>query len=129
MIGIAVAMSTKLTPDNLILLKGDLMVMVGVLGAAVFTVFSGKYMEKYGNLIVMVFSAVSGVSVTFILSLFFGKPFNGSLSFDGFGWFAIFMLAVPGGAMMMYSWGRALLIITPTQAAIASGFSPVTAIF
>ena len=49
MIGIAVAMSTKLSPDNLILLKGDLLVMVGVLGAAVFTVFSGKYMEKYGT--------------------------------------------------------------------------------
>ena len=129
MIGIAVAMSTKLTPDNLILLKGDLMVMVGVLGAAVFTVFSGKYMEKYGNLPVMVFSAVSGVSVTFILSLFFGEPFNGSLSFDGFGWFAIFMLAVPGGALMMYSWGSALLIITPTQAAIALGFNPLTAMF
>ena len=129
MIGIAVAMSTKLTPDNLTLLKGDLMVMVGVLGAAVFTVFSGKYMEKYGNLPVMVFSALSGVSVTFILSLFFGEPFKGSLSFDGFGWFAIFMLAVPGGALMMYSWGRALLIITPTQAAIALGFNPLTAMF
>lgn len=55
MIGIAVAMSTKLTPDYLTLLKGDLMVMVGVLGAAVFTVFSVKYLEKYGNLPVMVF--------------------------------------------------------------------------
>ena len=83
MIGIAIAMITKPTPDNLTLLKGDLLVMVGVLGAAVFTVFSGKYMEKYGNLPVMVFSAVSGVSVTFILSLSFGEPFNGSLSFDG----------------------------------------------
>ena len=55
MIGIAVAMGTKLTPDYLTLLKGDLMVMVGVLGAAVFTVFSVKYVEKYGYLPVMVF--------------------------------------------------------------------------
>ena len=55
MIGIAVAMGTKLTPDYLTLLKGDLMVMVGVLEAAVFTVFSVKYVEKYGNLPVMVF--------------------------------------------------------------------------
>ena len=37
------------------------------------------------------------------------------------------MLAVPGGALMMYSWGRALLIITPTQAAVALGFNPLTA--
>ena len=55
MIGIAIAMITKPTPDNLTLLKGDLMVMVGVLGAAVFTVFSVKYVEKCGNLPVMVF--------------------------------------------------------------------------
>ena len=39
------------------------------------------------------------------------------------------MLAVPGGALMMYSWGRALLIITPTQAAILLGFNPLTAMF
>ena len=31
------------------------MVMVDVLGATVYTVFSGNYMEKYGNLPVMVF--------------------------------------------------------------------------
>ena len=37
------------------------------------------------------------------------------------------MLAVPGGALMMYSWGRALMIITPTQAAISLGFNPLTA--
>ena len=37
------------------------------------------------------------------------------------------MLAVPGGALMIYSWGRALMIITPTQAAILLGFNPLTA--
>ena len=39
------------------------------------------------------------------------------------------MLALPGGALMMHSWGRALLIITPTQAAIALGFDPLTTMF
>ena len=52
---------------------------------------------------------------------------DGSLSFDVYGWVAIFMLAVPGGALMMYSWGRALMIISPTQAAILLGFNPLTA--
>ena len=122
-------MSAKLTPDNLTLLKGDLLILVGVLGAAVFIVFSGKYVKKYGSLAVIALSAVSGVSVTFISSLFFGEPFNGLLSFDAFGWFAIFMLAVPGGALIMYSWGRALLVITPTQGAIALGFNPLTFMF
>ncbi len=127
MAGVFTAIGTKVSPDNLDLLKGDALVMMGVLGAAIFTVFSGKYMVKYGNLPVMVFSAISGVSTTFVLSLFIGAPLDGSLTFDGFGWFAIFMLAVPGGALMMYSWGRALMIITPTQAAISLGFNPLTA--
>ena len=127
MAGVVTAIGTKVSPDNLDLLKGDALVMMGVLGAAIFTVFSGKYMVKYGNLPVMVFSAISGVSATFVLSLFIGAPLDGSLTFDGFGWFAIFMLAVPGGALMMYSWGRALMIITPTQAAISLGFNPLTA--
>ena len=127
MAGVFTAIGTKVSPDNLELLKGDALVMMGVLGAAIFTVFSGKYMVKYGNLPVMVFSAISGVSTTFVLSLFIGAPLDGSLTFDGFGWFAIFMLAVPGGALMMYSWGRALMIITPTQAAISLGFNPLTA--
>ena len=127
MAGVFTAIGTKVSPDNLDLLKGDALVMMGVLGAAIFTVFSCKYMVKYGNLPVMVFSAISGVSTTFVLSLFIGAPLDGSLTFDGFGWFAIFMLAVPGGALMMYSWGRALMIITPTQAAISLGFNPLTA--
>ncbi len=127
MAGIFTAIGAKFSPENLVLFKGDGLVMVGVLGAAVFTVFSGKYLVKYGNLPVMVFSSISGVSATFILSLYLGEPFNGSLSLDGHGWFAIFMLAVPGGALMMYSWGRALMIITPTQAAISLGFNPLTA--
>ena len=125
--GVVTAIGTKVSPDNLSLLKGDALVMVGVLGAAVFTVFSGKYMAKYGNLPVMVFSAISGVSSTFVLSLFIGAPLDGSLSLDGSGWFAIFMLVVPGGALMMYAWGRALMIISPTQAAISLGFNPLTA--
>ena len=127
MVGVVTAIGTKVSPDNLDMLKGDALVMIGVLGAAIFTVFSGKYMVKYGNLPVMVFSAISGVLTTFVLSLFIGAPLDGSLTFDSFGWFAIFMLAVPGGALMMYSWGRALMIITPTQAAILLGFNPLTA--
>ena len=58
----------------------------------------------------------------------FGKPFEGSLSFDFEGWFIIILLAIPGGSVMFLAWGRALQMISPTQAAIATGFNPVTAI-
>jgi len=38
------------------------------------------------------------------------------------------MLAVPGSAVMLLTWGRALQLISPTQAAITTGFNPITAI-
>ena len=82
----------------------------------------------YGNLAVMTYTLFFGVITLFILAIFFGKPFSGSISFDLEGWFVIILLAVPGGAVMFLTWGRALQMISPTQAAIATGFNPVTAI-
>ena len=41
---------------------------------------------------------------------------------------ALGMLILPGGALMMYCWGKALQLITPTQAAISLGFNPLSAI-
>ena len=38
------------------------------------------------------------------------------------------MLIIPGGVIMMYCWGKALQMITPTQAAISLGFNPLSAI-
>ena len=42
---------------------------------------------------------------------------------------ALGMLILPGGVLMMYCWGKALQLITPTQAAISLGFNPLSAIF
>ncbi len=109
-------------------LRGDFFMFLGMLCASSFNVFSGKYLIKYGNLQVLIYTIFVGVACLFVLALFFGKPFSGSLSFDGVGWLVFFMLAVPGGALMMYAWGRALQSITPTQAAITVGLNPLTAI-
>jgi drug/metabolite transporter (DMT)-like permease len=38
------------------------------------------------------------------------------------------MLVIPGGVLMMYCWGNALQLISPTQAAISLGFNPLSAI-
>ena len=38
------------------------------------------------------------------------------------------MLIIPGGVLMMYCWGKALQLISPTQAAISLGFNPLSAI-
>ena len=37
------------------------------------------------------------------------------------------MLIVPSGVLMMYLWGKALQIISPTQASITLGFNPISA--
>ena len=38
------------------------------------------------------------------------------------------MLVIPSGVLMMYCWGKALQLISPTQAAISLGFNPLSAI-
>ncbi|MDG2032317.1 MAG: DMT family transporter [Rhodospirillales bacterium] len=109
-------------------LRGDVFMFLGMLCASSFNVFSGKYLVRYGNLPVMIYTMLVGVSVLFILAIILENPFSGSLDFDLNGWFIVFLLIVPGGALMMFSWGQALQRITPTQAAITVGLNPVTAI-
>ena len=109
-------------------LRGDVFMFLGMLCASSFNVFSGKYLVRYGNLPVMIYTMLVGVSVLFILAIILENPFSGSLNFDLNGWFIVFLLIVPGGALMMFSWGQALQRITPTQAAITVGLNPVTAI-
>ena len=101
---------------------------LGMLSVSLFNVFSGKYLVRYGNLPVMTYSMFVGVLILLLLALIFGKPFSGSLTFDDWGWFIVFILAAPGGALMIFAWGQALRTITPTQATITIGFNPVTAI-
>jgi len=65
--------------------------------------------------------------VLFAIAMIFEAPFGGSLDFDLLGWFVVFLLSVPGGALMMVSWGRALQLISPTQAAVTVGLNPLVA--
>src|SRR6056300_509466 len=92
--GVTFCMSEKVDDNLSETLKGDFLMMIGVLAASCFTVFSGKYLKKYGNIQVMIF----------------------------------LMLVIPGGVLMMFCWGKALQLISPTQAAISLGFNPLSAI-
>ena len=109
-------------------LRGDAIMFLGILSAATFNVFSKRYLIRYGSVPVMSWAMIVGVSILFLLALVFGKPFSGSLAFDLEGWVIVLLLAVPGGALMLFLWGRALQLITPTQAAITVGLNPLTAI-
>ena len=109
-------------------LHGDAFMFLAILCAAFFNVFSGRYLIRYGTLPIMVYTMIPGIAVLFALALAFGRPFTGSLDFDLEGWTIVLLLAVPGAAFMTFIWGRALQLITPTQATITVGLNPVTAI-
>jgi drug/metabolite transporter (DMT)-like permease len=107
--------------------QGDILLMGSVLCSSIFVVFSGNFMKKYGNLRVQVIAITSGVTLSFFLTLVFGQPIDQILNFDNIGWFSVLFLILPGGVLMMYCWGKALMLITPTQAAISLGFNPIVA--
>ncbi len=108
--------------------RGDGFMFLAILSASTFNVFSKRFLIRYGSAPVMGWAMLVGVSILFFLALAFGKPFSGSLDFDLQGWIVVLLLAVPGGALMLFLWGRALQLITPTQAAVTVGLNPLTAI-
>ena len=126
--GTAIALGEQIDDIAPNALRGDVFMFLGMVSVSIFNVFSRKYLLRYGNLALMLYTLFFGVVTLFILAVIFGQPFEGSLSFDLEGWFVSFMLAVPGGAVMFLTWGRALQLISPTQAAITTGFNPITAI-
>ncbi|MBL6958175.1 MAG: DMT family transporter [Rhodospirillales bacterium] len=108
--------------------RGDLYMLAGTMGAASFNVFARKSLQTYGNMPVLLYTMFIGITVLFGLALVYEAPLSGSLDFDAMGWFVVFMLGVPGAALMMFTWSRALQLITPTQATITVGLNPLTAI-
>ena len=109
-------------------LKGDFLMMIGVIAASCFTVFSGKYLKKYGNIRVMIFVIFIGSLINFLITIVWGSSLQTSYTFDQNEIIAFFMLVIPGGVLMMFCWGKALQLIPPTQAAISLGFNPLSAI-
>ena len=126
--GITFCMSEKVDSDFNQTLKGDFLMMIGVLAASCFTVFSGKYLKKYGNIPVMIYVIFIGTLINFSLSISFGSIYKSFYQINEFELAALGMLIIPGGVLMMYCWGKALQIISPTQAAISLGFNPLSAI-
>ena len=125
--GVILSLSSNLTNSNTQILFGDLIITIGVISASIFTVFAKSLIKKYGNQPVMIYSLLSGVLFMFIMAVIFGSPFSDSTDFSVLGWFYIFILGIPSGALMIYFWGLALKMISPTQAAVCSGFNPLTA--
>ena len=126
--GVTFCMSEKVDSDFNQTLKGDFLMMIGVLAASCFTVFSGKYLKKYGTIPVMIYVIFIGTLINFSLSISFGSIYKSFYQINEFELAALGMLIIPGGVLMMFCWGKALQIISPTQAAISLGFNPLSAI-
>ena len=127
-LGVSFCMSERVDNNFHDTLKGDFLMMIGVLSASCFTVFSGKYLKKYGNIPVMIFVILIGTILNLIISMIFGNSIMSLLEINKFEAAALLMLIIPGGVVMMYCWGKALQLISPTQAAISLGLNPLTAI-
>ena len=127
-LGVSFCMSERVDNNFQDTLKGDFLMMIGVLSASCFTVFSGKYLKKYGNIPVMIFVILIGTILNLIISMIFDNSIISLLEINKFEAAALLMLIIPGGVVMMYCWGKALQLISPTQAAISLGFNPLTAI-
>ena len=125
--GAAIALGEQLgaiAPDALL---GDFYFLLGVVGTSTFNVFSKRYIAKYGSLAVLAYTMAVGSFLLFILALVLEHPFSGSLNFDAHGWAIVVWLGIPGAALMVYFWCRALAVITPTQVSITIGLNTLTA--
>jgi drug/metabolite transporter (DMT)-like permease len=113
-------------PPNAI--RGDIIMVIGTAFSAAYTAFAKRYVMKYDGVAMTAWSMFFGSFALFILAMVFGSPFSGSLDLSLKGWGALLFLALPGGALMMWCFISGFRLVTPTQAAIAVGCNPLTAI-
>ncbi len=125
--GVYYCLSEFIDPSAPNPLEGDLLMLIGVISASVFTVFSGKYLKKYGNVNVLIFTILTGSIATMFVSIMIGNNLSDIFLIPKINYIYIFMLTVPGGVLMMFLWGKALQLISPTQASITLGLNPLSA--
>ena len=121
----AIGFDVDAPPDAL---RGDAMMALGTAFAAAYTAFAKRYVMKYDGVAMTAWSMFFGSLALFVVAMFLGAPFSGSLDLSVRGWGALLFLAVPGGALMMWCFISGYRLVTPTQAAIAVGCNPLTAI-
>lgn len=126
--GAALALGESVAETAPDALRGDAFMFLAMLCAAVFNVFSPRYLMRYGNLPIVTYTMLIGSGFLLFLALLLAPPLTRSLAFDLEGWVIVLVLAIPGAALMNFMWGRALQLITPTQATITVGINPITAL-
>ena len=90
--------------------------------------FFREVFKKYGNIPVKIYAIGFSTLFNFLITLLFGSSFKNLYIINEIQIYALLMLIIPGGVLMLYCWGKALQLISPTQAAISLGFNPLSAI-
>jgi len=80
-LGVSFCLSESVSNNFSQTLKGDFLMMIGVIAASCFTVFSGKYLKKYGNIPVMIYVMGTGTLINFLITLIFGSSFENEIYF------------------------------------------------
>jgi drug/metabolite transporter (DMT)-like permease len=128
LVGTVTAISERVGPVAPEALRGDALMGVAVLIAAAYNVFSRRYLIRYGALTITVWTMLLGSIVLMGLAFAVGGAAHGTLDFSLQGWIIVLALAIPGAALMTFTYGKALEMITPMSAAITVGLNPITAI-
>ena len=109
-------------------LRGDVIMAVGTVFSASYTVFAKRYVMKYDGVAMTAWSMLIGSLALMPVAIILGNPFSGSLDISLKGWGAIAFLTLPGGALMLWFFITGFRLVTPTQAAVAVGCNPLIAI-
>ncbi|MCP4780941.1 MAG: DMT family transporter [Hyphomicrobium sp.] len=127
-VGVSVAFGDALLSDSgsRDYLFGDALMLVTALIGAIYTVFAGPYLRRYGPLFVTGLAVILGALALATLNLMIGnlKEFP---QFSTNGWAAVLFLGTGGGAIqfMLYTWP--LRWISPTRVALFLTLAPISA--
>ena len=128
LVGTATALGERVGPAAPDALRGDVFMFIAVLIAAIYNIGARRYLIRYGALTVTVWTMLLGSAVLMGLAFTIGGAAHGALDFSFQGWIIVLALAIPGAALMTFTYSKALQMITPMSAAITVGLNPITAI-
>ncbi len=127
--GIAVAFgSAALTSGSVDSLIGDGLMLLGVLSAAIYSVFGRPMLQRYNPLFVTASGMVCGALALFPLAAM-GGAVTSVPAFTPNGWLALLFLGTMGGAIQFALFTWALRWLPPTRTVIYLTLNPISAMF
>ena len=124
--GVVVALwqSSAAPPDAWI---GDLIVLLGALITAIFSVWSNRWLRLHDPLVVVVTGVLPGTFLLFLVAQGLGAP-TVSPELSTIGWLAVGFIGLFGAAVSYMLWLWALRHTTPTLVAVSLPMNPLMAL-